>query len=72
VPVIVTAVPPAVLPVDGDTPVTVGATGAGGDAEPTYVYAPASFALCPSGLTTVTSTLPAFPSLATAVIGVAL
>jgi hypothetical protein len=30
VPLIVTAVPPAVVPEDGETPLTAGATGAGG------------------------------------------
>src|SRR5581483_6678648 len=65
VPVIVTLVPPLAGPADGLTPVTVGA--------PTYVYWSAELvALVPPVVVTVTSTVPAEPAGAVAVIWVAL
>lgn len=65
VPVIVTAVPPAVEPVLGDTPVTVGAG-------TVYVYALTRLPLCPLGFVTVTVTAPAPPAGVVAVIVVLL
>jgi hypothetical protein len=53
VPVIVTAVPPAVVPLFGNTPVTVGIT--------TYVNPLARLPLCPLTVT-VTVTAPALPA----------
>jgi hypothetical protein len=64
VPVIVTAVPPAVVPLFGLKLVTVGGA--------TYVNAPPKVPLCPPGLVTVTVTAPAVPAGAVAVIVVAL
>jgi hypothetical protein len=64
VPVIVTAVPPAVVPLFGLTLVTVGGA--------TYVNALARLPLCPPGLFTVTVTAPAAPAGAVAVIVVLL
>lgn len=61
VPVIVTAVPPLVEPVFGETPVTVG-TGT------TYVNPLARLPLCVSGFVTVTVTAPAVPAGLVAVI----
>jgi hypothetical protein len=63
VPVIVTAVPPAVDPVFGLTLLTVGAT--------TYVYPFARLPLCEPRLVTVTVTAPALPAGVVAVIVVA-
>jgi hypothetical protein len=60
VPVIVTAVPPAVDPLLGATPLTVGGA--------IYVNAPARLPLCPPGLVTVTVTAPALPTGVVAVI----
>jgi hypothetical protein len=60
VPVIVTAVPPAVDPLFGDTLVTVGTI--------TYVYPFAKLPLCDPGLVTVTVTAPASPAGVVAVI----
>jgi hypothetical protein len=60
VPVIVTAVPPAVVPLFGLTLVTVGGA--------TNVNALARLPLCPPGLVTVTVTAPAVPAGAVAVI----
>jgi hypothetical protein len=54
VPVIVTAVPPAVVPVFGLTLLTVGAT--------TYVYPFVRLPLCDPRLVTVTVTAPALPA----------
>ena len=64
VPVIVTAVPPAVVPVFGDTLVTVGVTA--------YVYPLARLPLITPGFVTVTVTAPAVPAGVVAVIDVAL
>ena len=60
VPVIVTEVPPAVDPVFGFTPLTVGAT--------TYVYPFVRLPLCDPRLVTVTVTAPAAPAAVVAVI----
>src|SRR5580704_2478324 len=65
VPVIVTAVPPVVKPVFGDTLPTVGAVAL-------YANALESVPLCPSGLVPVTLTLPAAPAGVVAVIVVLL
>src|SRR5260370_39918864 len=51
-PVIVTAVPPAILPLLGEHVLTVGADVA------LYVYTPVPVPLCPSGLVTITFTAP--------------
>jgi hypothetical protein len=68
VPVIVTLLPPAAGPDDGDTPVTVGA-GVGA----TYVnWSALEVALVPPGVLTVTSTVPALCAGLVAVIWVAL
>src|SRR4029077_470781 len=60
VPVMVTDVPPEVIPVFGDTLTTVGAT--------TYVYPFARLPLCDPRLVTVTVTAPAVPAGVAAVI----
>jgi hypothetical protein len=75
-PVTVTAVPPAVVADVGAMAVIVGATaaggGGGGGADPLYVKTPVILAVCPSGLATTRSTLPALRAGAVAVIDVAL
>src|SRR5260221_8204372 len=65
VPVIVTAVPPPLGPLVGDTLPTVGAG-------PRYVKPLLSVPLCPPGLVTVTATAPAACAAVVAVIVVAL
>jgi hypothetical protein len=60
VPVMVTAVPPNVVPLPGLTPVTVGCAA--------YVYPPARLPLSPLLFVTVTETAPALPAGVTAVI----
>jgi hypothetical protein len=76
VPDSVTVVPPAVVPDVGAIAVTVGATGAGGGGgggcAEMYVKPRNRLPLCPSGFVTTTSTLPALPAGAVAVIDVAL
>jgi len=64
VPVIVTAVPPSVVPLFGVTPVTVGA--------PAYVYPLARLPLSPLLFVAATVTAPALPAGVVAVITVAL